>query len=136
LKHPWILQLVGDRIHVADANNRRIQVLSVDGKYEGGYKVPVNFGKGMAFDAQGNLYLSTQGLRSTNLIAVYDRQGNLYILLSESSRMIVYVFANDGMFKGKLVGIDDSIYRIAISHRNDLYALSQDTHFIYKFELD
>ncbi len=250
-KRPWILGFVGDRIYVVDANNRRIQIMKKDGNYERGYKVPVDLGKGMAFDAYGNLYLSTQGMRSPHLISVYDREGNLikefgelegktfefydftlikeqikkgkipdplkndlvlivdqnggliavhnslnklkkfsdngtllfeseieseeyrhiysefieknkelekspnmfyplryvndlaldregilYILLNEPSRMAVLLFADDGTFKGKLVGVEDSIYRIAISHRNDLYALSQDTHFIYKFDLD
>ena len=251
LKRPWMLQLIGNRIYVVDANNRRIQILNGDGLYENGYKVPVKFGQGMAFDAQGILYLSTQGIRSPHLISVYDHQGNLvkefgelegksfdfydftlikdqikrgkipdslkndlvliidpkgivfavhtglnkwkkytpegdllfeseieseeyhniysdfmdqnkelenspnifyplryvndlaldqagnlYVLLNESSQMVVLVFAGDGTFKEKLVGVEDSIYRIAISHKNELYALSQDTHFIYKFELD
>jgi sugar lactone lactonase YvrE len=251
LKRPWILQLIGNRIYVVDANNRRIQILNGDGLYENGYKVPVKFGQGMAFDAQGNLSLSTQGLRSRNLVSVYDCQGNLikefgelegksfdfydftrikdqikkgnipdmlkndlllivdtkgciiavhtglnkwkkytpegdllfeseiepeeyhdiysefreqnrklesspnifhplryvndlamdqdgnlYILLNLSSRMVVLMFADDGTFKGKLGGIEDNIYRIAISPSNDLYALSRDTHFIYKFKLN
>ena len=251
LKRPWILRIVGDRIVVADANNRRVQIMDKDGVHVNGYKAPCSFGKGMAFDGQGNLYLSTQGMRSPSLISVYDRQGNLvkefgelegksfdfydftaikdqikrgkipdslkndlvliidpkgivfavhtglnewkkytpegdllfeseieseeyhniysdfmdqnkelenspnifyplryvndlaldqagnlYVLLNESSQMVVLVFAGDGTFKEKLVGVEDSIYRIAISHKNELYALSQDTHFIYKFELD
>jgi len=251
LRRPWIFQIIGSRIFIADANNRRVQILNVDGKYEAGYKAPLSFGKSAAFDAQGNLYLITQGLRSPNLISVYDNQGNLskefgvlesesfdfydftlikeqikkgqipdsmkndlllivdknsdlfavhnslnklkkfsnkgdllfiaeieaeeyediyrefqdknkelenkpniyyplryvnglavnregdlYVLLNVPSRMIVYVFAGDGIFKGKMLGVEDSIYRIAISDRGDLYALSQDTHCIYQFELD
>lgn len=250
LRRPWILGFVGDSIHIADGNNRRIQIIDKDGNYEGGYRVPVKFGQGMALDAQGNLYLSTQGMRSPHLISAYDRQGsllmefgelvgksfdfynftlikeqikkgkipdslkndlvltvnqngdifavhsglnklkkfsdkgdllfeskieakeyrdiysefmeenrklerspnmfyplryvndlaldregNLYVLLNEPSRMVILEFAGDGTFKEKLIGVEDSIYRIAISQRDDLYALSKESHFIYKFEL-
>lgn len=65
-----------------------------------------------------------------------DEKGNLYILLNEPSRMIIYVYSNDGRFKVKLIGVEDSIFRIAISYDKYLYALSQETHFIYKFKLD
>lgn len=65
-----------------------------------------------------------------------DEEGNLYILLNEPSRMIIYVYSNDGEFKAKLLGVEDSIFRIAISPDNILYALSQETHFVYKFALD
>lgn len=65
-----------------------------------------------------------------------DKERNLYILLNEPSRMIVYVYSNEGEFKGKLLGVKDNIFRIAISHDNILYALGGDSHFIYKFRLD
>lgn len=251
LRRPWIFKFIRDRIYIADANNRRVQVIDMDGKYEAGYKAPIAFGKGMAFDAQGNLYLNTQGLRSPNLISVYDNQGNflkefgglegksfdfydftlikgqikkgqipdsmkndlmlianekgglyavhsslnklkkfsnkggllfvveieaeeyeniyrefrernkelenkpnvfyplryvndlsmdqegnLYVLLNVPARMIIYVFSPDGAFKGKLLGVEDSVNRITISAKGALYALSQDTHYIYQFKLD
>jgi len=64
-----------------------------------------------------------------------DKNGNLYILLNEPSRMIIYVYSSEGIFLGKLLGVEDSIFRIAISNDNSLYGLSQETHFIYKFKL-
>jgi hypothetical protein len=75
----------------------------------------------------GLSYISDLGL---------DGDGNLYVLLNEPSRMVIYVYSNKGEFVGKLLGIEDSISRIAISHDNKLYALGNDTHFIYKFSLD
>jgi len=65
-----------------------------------------------------------------------DEKGNLYILLNDPSRMTIYVYSNDGKFKVKLIGVGDRIFRIAISSNEYLYALSQETHFIYKFKLD
>jgi DNA-binding beta-propeller fold protein YncE len=64
-----------------------------------------------------------------------DESGNLYVLLNEPSRMVIYVYSSEGIFKGKLLGVKDSIFRIAISNDNSLYGLSQETHFIYKFKL-
>ena len=64
-----------------------------------------------------------------------DESGNLYILVNEPSRMIIYVYSNEGKFIGKLLGVEDSIFRMAISNDNCLYGLSQETHFIYKFKL-
>lgn len=74
-------------------------------------------------------------LHYVNDLAV-DEKGNLYILLNEPSRMIIYVYSNDGKFKVKLTGVEDSVFRIAISYDKYLYALSKETHFIYKFKLD
>ena len=63
-----------------------------------------------------------------------DEKGNLYILLNEPSRMIIYVYSNKGKFKRKLLGVDENISRITINN-NIMYALGKETHFIYKFEL-
>jgi len=65
-----------------------------------------------------------------------DKGGNLYLLLNEPSRRIIYVYSNQGEFKEKLIGVKDNIFRIAISHDNILYALGRDSHFIYKFRVD
>ena len=65
-----------------------------------------------------------------------DKQGSLYILLNEPSRMIIYLFSNSGEFKGRLLGVDDAIVRMAISDDNIIYAISSETHFIYKFALN
>lgn len=248
-KSPWILRLVEDNLYVADTENGRIQILTKEGKYQRMFKAPIISGFGMAFDSSGNLYLNTQGLRSTKIISVYNDQGhlirevgglegkpfgvynikliknqirkgqipdsfkndllliidnkgnlfavhqalnkikkfspqgevlmvveirakeykniykvfrkkneankrpgfyplhyvndlaldkreNLYILMNEPSRMIIYVYSNEGEFRAKLLGVKDSISRIAISHDDLLYALGKETHFIYKFKLD
>jgi len=249
-RRPWCLQIIKDKIYVTDTGNRRIHIFAEDGRYERGYKVPIEYGNGITFDPKGNLYMNTQGIRSEKIISVYDNQGNLlreigdlegksimysdytlikrqikegkipdsfknnillitdrngnlfavhralnkfkkfslkgellleeeikadeykniynaflqknaseenpgiywalyyvndlaadengnlYILLNEPSRMIVFVYTNEGKFKGKLVGVEDSIFRIDISHDRYLYGLSQETHFIYKFKLD
>lgn len=65
-----------------------------------------------------------------------DERGNLFILLNDPSRMIIYVYSNDGVFKRKLFGVEDSIFRIEVTSNNHMYALSQETHLIYKFKLD
>ena len=74
-------------------------------------------------------------LHYINDLALDDKE-NLYILLNEPSRMIIFVYSNEGEFKGKLLGAEDNISRIAISHDDILYALGKETHFIYKFSLD
>lgn len=248
---PWKLEIINEKIYVADTGNGRIQVLDEDGKYQRSYKIPVSFGLGMTFDSEGKAYLNTRGFRSPKLISIYDNQGNLirevgqlegksfqasdfsvikkqirggeipdsfknelmlivdaegnifavhqalnklkkysadgklqvessikaeeykniykaflqkneevrdaaatyyallyvndleldkegnlYALLNEPSRMIIYVYSNKGEPKRKLLGVEDNIFRISISNENVLYALSRDTHFIYKFSLD
>lgn len=65
-----------------------------------------------------------------------DKSGNLHLLLNVPSRMIVYVFSNDCEFLGKLLGVKDSIFRIDISDDNCIFALSQETQFVYKFSLN
>jgi len=246
---PWAISIIEDKFWVADAGNRRVQVFSIDGMYLRSYKVPVEYGVGLAFDEKGSIYLNTKGFRSPKLISAYDSQGNLlkefgnleggsieyydftlikkqikegeipdsfkndillitdrngnlfavhralnkfkkfslkgklllegeigadeykniyndflqknaseespsmfwslyyvndlamdesgnlYILVNETSRMIIYVYSNEGKFIGKLLGVEDSIIRISISSDNCLYGLSQETHFIYKFKL-
>ena len=72
-------------------------------------------------------------LHYVNDLAV-DPKGNLYILLNESSQMVIYVYSKEGDFIGKLIGVNDDISRIVINH-NMLYALGKETHHIYKFEL-
>jgi hypothetical protein len=248
---PWIMDIIGNEIYVADCDNRRVQVLTKSGQYQRSFKLPLEFGSGMAFDSKGTLYLNTKGFRSSKLISIYDNQGNLlneigtlegksfefynmtqiknqikkgelpdsfkndlliivdhkgdifavhramnklrkfspegkelaeveidaeeykniyraflrkneevekvpytyygliyvndlavdekgnlYVLMNEPSKMIIYVFSNDGKFKGKLQGVEDEISRIAISSDRILYALGRNTHFIYKFLLD
>jgi DNA-binding beta-propeller fold protein YncE len=247
-QRPWIFQIIGDKIYVADSGNRRVQIITKNGEYERSYKAPISYGNGMALDTKGNLYLNTQGLRSPKLISAYDSKGNLiieignlegktieyydftliknqikegkvpdsfkndvllavdnggnlfavhralnkfkkyslngnlvaeieikaeeykniykdflkknqseknpsiywalyyvndlaldnegslYILLNEQSKMTIYVYSINGLFTRKLLGVEDNIFRIAI-HDNYLYALSQETHFIYKFAL-
>lgn len=64
-----------------------------------------------------------------------DKTGNLYLLLNIPSQMIIYVYSNDGQYKGKLLGVEESIFRIEISNDNFLFALSQETQIIYKFSL-
>jgi hypothetical protein len=246
---PWAISVIKDKFWVADAGNRRVQVFSIDGMYLRSYKVPVEYGVGLAFDEKGSIYLNTKGFRSPKLISVHDYQGNLlkkfgnlegdliefydftlikkqimegkipnsfkndillitdkignlfavhralnkfkkfspkgkllfekdikadeyknihnsflqknaseenpgmfwalyyvndlaidkndnlYILLNEPSRMIICVYSSEGIFLGKLLGVEDSIFRIVISNDNCLYGLSQETHFIYKFKL-
>jgi sugar lactone lactonase YvrE len=248
---PWIMDIIGNEIYVADCDNRQVQVLTKSGQYQRSFKLPLEFGSGMAFDSKGTLYLNTKGFRSSKLISIYDNQGNLlneigtlegksfefynmtqiknqikkgelpdsfkndlliivdhkgdifavhramnklrkfspegkelaeveidaeeykniyraflrkneevekvpytyygliyvndlavdekgnlYVLMNEPSKMIIYVFSNDGKFKGKLQGVEDEISRIAISSDRILYALGRNTHFIYKFLLD
>lgn len=247
---PWAIYIIKDEIYIADAGNKRVQILSIDGKYLRGYKAPIEYGAGLAFDSRSNLYLNTQGIRRPKLISVYDtggnlvqqfgnlegksikghnitliknkikkgkipdsfkndllltvdknenlfavhralkkykkyslkgelldeieikteeyqkiyenfrkknksekskgifwylyyiydlamdERGNLFILLNEPSRMIIYVYSNDGVFKRKLLGVEDSIFRIEVTSNNHMYALSQETHLIYKFKLD
>jgi len=250
-KRPWIIKLIEDSLYVVDTGNRRIQILNKDGEYQRSFRVPVDFGQGMALDLKGNVYLNTRGLRSNRLISIFDNQGNLtretgdlegkffeffdftlikqqirkgqipdsskndllliidskssifavhqalsklkkfspagellakveikaeeyeniyrtfvaknreldgmpyafyplsyvndlaldeqgnlYILLNEPSRMIIYVYSNEGEFKAKLLGVGDHITRMAVSDDNILYALSSETHFIYKFKLN
>lgn len=65
-----------------------------------------------------------------------DENGDLYVLLNEPSKMIIYVFTNEGKFKGKLLGAEDEISMVAISSDGILYALRRNTHIIYKFLLD
>ncbi len=65
-----------------------------------------------------------------------DKLGNLYLLLNMPSRMIVYAFSNDCEFLGKLSGVEDSIFRIDISNDNVMFALSQETQFVYEFSLN
>lgn len=65
-----------------------------------------------------------------------DEDGSLYILLNEPSIMIIYVYDHIGRFKKKLIGVKDNIYRIALSERGYLYALSRESQYIYKFQLD
>jgi WD40 repeat protein len=248
---PWIMDIIGNEIYVADCNNGRVQVLTKSGQYQRSFKLPLEFGSGMAFDSKGILYLNTKGFRSSKLISIYDNQGNLlneigtiegdpfdfydmvqiknqikkgklpdsfkndlliivdhkgdifavhravnkfkkfsaegkelaevkieaeeyqkiykaflqknkeieevpyifhpliyvndlavdkngdlYVLLNEPSKMIICVFTNEGKFKGKLLGVEDEISRIAISSDGILYALGRNTHIIYKFLLD
>jgi len=248
---PWIMDIIGDEIYVADCDNSRVQVLTKSGQYQRSFKLPLEFGRGMTFDSKGTLYLNTKGFRSSKLISIYDNKGNLlneigtldgnsfefynmtqiknqikkgelpdsfkndllvivdnkgdifavhramnkfkkfspggkelaeveidaeeykniyraflrkneevekvpytyyglvyvndlavdekgnlYVLLSEPSKMIIYVFSNEGKFRGKLLGVEDEISRVAISSDGILYALGRSTHFIYKFLLD
>jgi len=248
---PWIMDIIGNEIYVADCNNRRVQVLTKSGQYQRSFRLPLEFGSGMAFDSKGILYLNTKGFRSSKLISIYDNQGNLlnevgdiegdpfdfydmvqiknqikkgdlpdsfkndllitvdrkgdifavhralnkfkkfsaegkelaevkfeadeyqkiykaflqknkeieevpytfygliyvndlavdengdlYVLLNEPSKMMIYVFTNDGKFKGKLLGAEDEISRVAISSGGILYALGRNTHLIYKFLID
>ncbi len=247
---PWALSILKGFLYVADAKNKRVQVLTKEGEYIRSYKVPVEYGRGIAFDSDGNVYLNTQGFRSPKLISVYDSQGekteqigkleghsikgydfllikkqikqkkipehlkndllliihknnilwaihrsldkfkkfsikgellsehqikakeyqsiyqtfleknksekrqsaywplcyvndlaldkdgSLYILLNEPSVMTIYVYDHKGRFKRKLIGVKDNIYRIALSERGYLYALSRETQYIYKFQLD
>lgn len=65
-----------------------------------------------------------------------DKLGNLYLLLNMPSQMIVYVFSNDCEFLGKLLGVEDSIFRINISNDNDIFALSRETQFVYRFSFN
>jgi len=65
-----------------------------------------------------------------------DERGNLYILLNEPSIMTIYVYDRKGRFIQKLIGVKDNIYRIALSEKGYLYALSRETQYIYKFQLD
>lgn len=65
-----------------------------------------------------------------------DQKGNLYILLNVPARLTIYVFSPEGIFRGKLLGVKDSVDRITILDRGILYALSQDTHYIYGFRVD
>jgi hypothetical protein len=65
-----------------------------------------------------------------------DKLGNLYLLLNSPSRMIICVFSNDCEFLGKLLGVEDSIFRIDISNDDIMFALSQETQFVYEFSLN
>lgn len=246
---PWTLTILKGNLYITDTRNRRVQILSKKGKYLRSYKAPVEYGQGMAFDSEGNLYISTKGFRSSQLISVYnkegklithmgnlegnsvnvynmkkiknqiqkekipdifkndlllvvykkshlfavhrslpkfkkfsltgkllaeypikaeeyksiyqtfleknkkeknpaafwmlqyvndlavDEEGNLYFLLNEPSQMTIYVYDDKGHFKKKLTGVQDDIYRIALSEKGYLYALSQKTQSIYKFKL-
>jgi len=247
---PWTISIIEGKIYINDTGNRRVQVLSKNGEYLRSYKVPAEYGTGMAFDDKGRLYLNTKGFRSSKLISVHDNQGNLlnefgnlegdsieyydfiqikkqikdgkipnffkndillthdnrgnlfavhralnkikkfssdgtlqneseimadeyqdiykeflrrnksetnqatfwgliyvydlaidksgnlYLLLNIPSRMTVYVFSKEGKIRGKLLGVEDSIFRIEIADDNYLFALSQETQFIYRFSLD
>ena len=249
-RRPWTLSILEGNICVADTGNRRVQVLSKDGKYLRSYRVPIEYGSGMGFDEKGILLVNTKGFRSQKLFEVYDPQGNLtrefgdlegesvkyydfilikkqikegkiphsfkndallisdksgnlfavhravnklkkfssdgdllceaeiraeeyediyeefrrknegednqsifwgltyindltidksgnlYLLLNMPSQMIVYVFSNDCKFLGKLLGVEDSIFRMDISDENELFALSQETQIVYKFSLN
>ncbi|GAH88654.1 unnamed protein product, partial [marine sediment metagenome] len=74
---PWAISVIEDKFWVADTGNRRVQVFSIDGMYLRSYKVPVEYGGGLAFDEKGSIYLNTKGFRSPKLISVHDDQGNL-----------------------------------------------------------
>jgi hypothetical protein len=74
------------------------------------------------------------GLSYVNDLAV-DKTGNLYLLLNTPSQMTVYVFSKEGRIMGKILGVEESIFRIGISEDNLLVALSQETQFIYRFQL-
>jgi len=65
-----------------------------------------------------------------------DKTGNLYLLLNIPSQMTIYVFSNEGQYMGKLLGVEDSVFRIEIYNGNCLVALSQETQFIYRFLLN
>jgi sugar lactone lactonase YvrE len=70
-----------DRVHVTDLNNARLQTFTVDGKYLGGFDLPLDAPPrkscmigGMAVDDQGNLYLS---FMVQDKVRVYSESGKL-----------------------------------------------------------
>ncbi len=76
---PTGLDVLGDRVFVADAGNKRIQVFDLDGKFIRQWAVP-EWDKNLwhfpdvAFDAQTNRLYATSGL--TNEVLVFDADGN------------------------------------------------------------
>jgi hypothetical protein len=73
-------------------------------------------------------------LRYISDLAV-DKDGRLFVLLNNPSKLIIYVFSNDGKFKKKLIGVNDRVIQICVSEENILFAIGGDSHIIYKFGL-
>jgi len=75
-KRPWIIQSLADHdLAVADCGNGRVQILSDDGEYREGFKVPISYGSGMAFDEAGNLCVNSGAFRSQTAVVIYCRDG-------------------------------------------------------------
>ncbi len=140
LRRPWMFKFIRDKIYIADANNRRIQIFNSDGRYESGYKVPIGFGKGMAFDRQGHLYLNTQGLRSSNLISVYDDQGNLLRefgeLEGESFDFYDFRLIKEQIKKGQIPDSMKNDLLLITDGKGDLFAVHNSLSKLKKFSQD
>jgi len=72
-------------------------------------------------------------LRYISDLAV-DKDGRLFVLLNDPSKLTIYVFSNDGKFEKKLIGVKDKVMQICVSEENILFAVGGDSHIIYKFE--
>jgi len=76
-QQPWTLEIIQGQLYVVDTGNGRVQILDKDGRYLKSYKMPLNYGRGLAFDFMGNIYVNTVGFRSKKIISFHDQRGNL-----------------------------------------------------------
>jgi hypothetical protein len=66
---------------------------------------------------------------------VFDSRGNLHVLLNDSERMQILVYSRQGELQRTYLGPGEHIIRICFGPEERLFALSSETHFVYRFEL-
>lgn len=135
---PSDMDILGDKIYIADGGNRRIQVIGKDGTYRGGFKVPF-FPQKILVRDEDRIIVSRLPLKPSlkgKMLHCFNRDGKLLweaVDASISGDAVYDTMRNQAFLKK---GAEGEFFLIWRFNDRSLHVLSREGRFLKSIEVD